>query len=54
MSSSPLNGGGLTSHLAIDGRMVTPGVIVLDEDRFTGDPLAQPAPEHDFDQPISW
>jgi hypothetical protein len=30
------------------------GTIVLDEERFTGDPLAQPEPEYDFDQRISW
>jgi len=30
------------------------GAIVLDEERFTGDPLAQPEPEYELDQRISW
>jgi len=28
--------------------------IFLDEERFTGDPLAQPEPEDEFDQCLSW
>jgi hypothetical protein len=30
------------------------GHVVLDEKRFTGDPLAQPEPEYEFDQRVSW
>ncbi|MEA3278159.1 MAG: transposase [Pseudomonadota bacterium] len=30
------------------------GTIFLDEERFSGDPLAQPEPEYEFDQRISW
>jgi len=30
------------------------GSIFLDEQRWTGDPLAQPQPEYEFDQRISW
>ena len=30
------------------------GAIVLDEERFTGDPFAQPEPEYEFDQRRSW
>jgi hypothetical protein len=28
--------------------------IFLDEERFSGDPLVQPAPEYEFDQRLSW
>ena len=28
--------------------------VFLDEERFTGDPLAQPEPEYEFDQRVSW
>ena len=30
------------------------GANFLDEERFTGDPLAQPEPEYEFDQRVSW
>ena len=30
------------------------GVVFLDEERFRGDPVAQPEPEYDFDQRLSW
>jgi hypothetical protein len=30
------------------------GAIFLDEERLTGDPLAQPEPEYEFDQRVSW
>jgi hypothetical protein len=30
------------------------GTIVLDEERFPGDPLVQPEPVYDFDQRVSW
>jgi hypothetical protein len=30
------------------------GTSFLDEERFTGDPLAQPEPEYEFDQRLSW
>jgi hypothetical protein len=30
------------------------GTIFLDEERFTGDPFAQPEPEYEFDQRVSW
>jgi hypothetical protein len=30
------------------------GNIILDEERFAGDPLAQPEPDYEFDQRLSW
>ena len=30
------------------------GAIFLEEERFAGDPLAQPEPEYEFDQRVSW
>jgi hypothetical protein len=30
------------------------GAIFLDEERFPGDPLAQPEPEYEFDQRVTW
>jgi hypothetical protein len=30
------------------------GTIVLDEERFQGDPLAQPEPDYEFDQRMTW
>jgi hypothetical protein len=30
------------------------GVVFLNEERFTGDPLAQPEPEYQFDQRVKW
>ena len=30
------------------------GAVFLDEERFAGDPLAQPEPDFEYDQRISW
>ena len=30
------------------------GTIFLDEQRFSGGSLAQPEPEHEFDQRVTW
>jgi hypothetical protein len=30
------------------------GTIILDEERFTGDPLVQPEPAYQFDQRVNW
>ena len=30
------------------------GAVFLDEERFAGDPLAQPEPDFEYDQCISW
>jgi hypothetical protein len=30
------------------------GAIFLDGERFTSDPLAQPEPEYEFDQRVTW
>jgi hypothetical protein len=30
------------------------GHIFLDQDRFPGDPLAQPEPDYEFDQRLTW
>jgi hypothetical protein len=30
------------------------GITSLDEERFSGDPLAQPEPEYEFDQRVTW
>ena len=30
------------------------GHIFLDQDRFPGDPLAQPEPDYEFDQRVTW
>jgi len=30
------------------------GTIILDEERFVGNPLVQPEPEYEFDQRLSW